>query len=77
MVGEQVKSNLRDRVEAVKIIPDNAVAATSIFVDRLSQLKPVQAVTGMAAELGDGVLKFFEKQCEITRRWGSQVSRVL
>jgi hypothetical protein len=71
--GENVKSNLAARVDAVKVIPDNAVAGAKVFMDNLTELKPVQALMQGGSYLGRGVLSFINEQATITRRWVSQV----
>lgn len=73
MPGENVKSNLAARVDAVKVIPDNAVAGAKVFMDNLTELKPVQALMQGGSYLGRGVLSFINEQATITRRWVSQV----
>lgn len=73
MVGEKVKSNLTARIESVKVIPDNAVTTGRIFMDKITELKPVQAVVGVASHLGDGVLSFINKNAEITRQWIGEI----
>jgi hypothetical protein len=77
MVGESIKSNVKDRVEALTIIPDNFATGLSVGVDRLTELKPVQAVAEFAQHLGDGVFKFVDKQAEITRRWAGKAGQVI
>ena len=73
MAGENVKSNLAARVDAVKIIPDNAVQGAKVFMDNLTELKPVQALMQGGSYLGRGLLSFVNEQAAITRRWVSQV----
>jgi len=73
MAGENVKSNLAARVDAVKIIPDNAVQGAKVFMDNLTELKPVQALMQGGSYLGRGILSFVNEQAAITRRWVSQV----
>jgi len=71
--GENVKSNLAARVDAIKVVPDNAVAGAKVFMDRLTELKPVQALMEGGSYLGRGLLSFVDTQAEITRRWIGQV----
>lgn len=73
MTGENVKSNLSARVDAVKAIPDNAVQGAKVFMDNMTELKPVQAIMQGGSYLGRGVLTFINEQAAITRRWVSQV----
>jgi len=73
MPGENVKSNLAARVDAIKVIPDNAVGGARVFMDRLTELKPVQAIMEGGSYVGRGLLDFVDEQAKITRRWTSAV----
>lgn len=73
MPGENVKSNLAARVEAIKLIPDNAVGGARVFMDRLTELKPIQAVMEGGSYIGRGLLSFVDEQAKITRKWTSEI----
>ena len=73
MPGENVKSNLAARVDAIKLVPDNAVAGAKVFMDGVTELKPVQAIMEGGSYLGRGLLAFVNEQAKLTRRWVSQV----
>jgi len=73
LAGENVKNNLAARVEAIKVVPDNAVQGAKVFMDNLTDMKPVQALMQGGSYLGRGLLTFVNEQAAITRRWVSQV----
>jgi hypothetical protein len=73
MPGENVKSNMAARVEAIKLIPDNAIGGARVFMDRLTELKPIQAVMEGGSYVGRGLLSFVDEQAKITRKWASEV----
>ena len=73
MPGENVKSNLSARVEAIKLIPDNAVGGARVFMDRLTELKPIQAIMEGGSYIGRGLLGFVDEQAKITRKWTSEI----
>lgn len=70
-IKEKVKSNVRERINAVSIVADNVSNAAGVFVDHLKKMEPVQAVCEAGKKAGDGTLEFIRKQAEITRRWVS------
>jgi len=73
MPGENVKNNLAARVDAIKLIPDNAVGGARVFMDRLTELKPIQAIMEGGSYIGRGLLGFVDEQAKITRKWASEV----
>lgn len=73
MPGENVKTNLTARVDAIKLIPDNAVGGARVFMDRLTELKPLQAIMEGGSYVGRGLLSFVDEQAKITRKWVNQV----
>jgi hypothetical protein len=73
MAGENVKNNLAARVDAVKLIPDNAVAGAKVAMDRLTELKPIQALAEGVSYLGRGIIGFVDEQAKITRRWTTEI----
>lgn len=68
-VAEKLKTNLRDRVSAITIIPDNAVSMLTAVIDDLKALKPAQAILDIPDYAVEGTIKFARRQAEITRRW--------
>lgn len=73
MVGETVKGNLKKRIESVSLIPNNAAKIAGVVIDRLSELKPVQAVAEGLKGAGDGIFDFVDTNAEITRDWIQKV----
>jgi hypothetical protein len=67
--ASRLKTNLRDRVNALMDIPNNAVTMAETMISKTKETKPVQGVIEAAKKAGDGSLEFLRKQCEITRRW--------
>jgi len=65
----KIKSNLKRRVDAVTLIPDNVTDMFSILADYTKATKPVQGILEVGKKVGDGVLNFLKRQCEITREW--------
>jgi hypothetical protein len=65
----KIKSNLKRRVDAITMIPDNVTDMFSVLADNIKATKPVQGVIEAAKKLGDGTLNFLKRQCEITREW--------
>jgi hypothetical protein len=67
--GTQIKANLRERMNALMLIPDNAVSMVSTAVDGVTALKPVKAITDTGKLLGNGLFDFIQKQADVTRKW--------
>jgi hypothetical protein len=67
--GTQIKANMRDRVNAITLIPDNVAREADAIVGNFTALKPVKAVTDTGKLLFEGVLDFVQRQADITRRW--------
>lgn len=65
--------NVGDRIDAVKLIPENATSAARTLLSNVGSLKPVQGVAATLKMLGDGVFGFVGKQAEITRRWMGEI----
>jgi hypothetical protein len=65
----KIKSNLKRRVDAVTMIPDNVTEMFSVLADGVKATKPVQGILDATKKLGDGTLNFLKRQCEITREW--------
>ena len=70
---EKVKSNVKARLETLKIIPENALGVVNTIVDGTLELKPVQAVAEGLQDLGNGVLQVIDKNAEITREWATKI----
>jgi hypothetical protein len=68
-VTDRVRTNVKDRVESVKIIPSSARETARASLDYLKRLEPVQALCVAAEGAGNGIFRFVKKQAEITRRW--------
>jgi len=66
----KVKSNLRDRINAVPGLITEPIETLVEGVEKLVALQPVKAVTHVAEHAGDGVVHFVNTQADITRRWG-------
>lgn len=67
--GTQIKTNLRERVNAITLIPDNLGRMAEVVVEDLTSLKPVKALTDVGKLVGDGTLNFVQKQADVTRSW--------
>ena len=67
--ASRIKTNLRDRVNALMDIPNNAVSMVETVISLTKETKPVQGVLEATKKAGEGTLEFLKKQCEITRRW--------
>jgi len=65
----RIKSNLKRRVDAITVIPDNVTDMFTTVADYTKRTKPVQGVIEAGKKLGEGVLNFIKTQCEITREW--------
>jgi len=65
----KVERNLRDRINAVPDLITTPIDTVAEGIDKLLELKPVKAVTTIGKKIGDGAIRFVEKQAEITRRW--------
>jgi hypothetical protein len=65
----RVKSNLKRRVDAVTLIPDNVTDMFTVAATYTKETKPVQGILEAAKKVGDGTLNFLKRQCEITREW--------
>jgi len=68
-IQKNLRTNLRDRLTAFTLITEGAEKDLSVFVERLTRLEPVLAVSGLAKLKGEGILNFVERQAEISRRW--------
>lgn len=68
-IVSKVERNIKDRIDAVPDLITTPIDTITDGVDKLLELKPVQAVTTIAKRVGDGAIKFVERQAEITRRW--------
>jgi hypothetical protein len=67
--ASRIKTNLRDRVNALMDIPNNMVTMVEVVISQSKETKPVQGILEAAKKAGEGTLEFLRKQCEITRRW--------
>jgi len=67
--GAKVKGNLKQRVDAVTLLTDNATGVADVLVTNLTALKPVVAICEAGKKLGNGAFDFIKKQAEITRAW--------
>lgn len=67
--GTKVKTNLRDRVNSITIIPENTVTMAETFMKYTKETKPIQGLLEASKKAFEGTLEFLRKQCEITRRW--------
>lgn len=67
--GGQLKTNVSDRFDAVKLIPNNFTREISTLINGLADLKPGIGVLDTLRMVGDGVIDAGKKQLEITRRW--------
>lgn len=67
--GTQIKANMRERLDAIKLIPDNFGRIADAVVTNLTALKPVKALTDTGKLLGEGTLDFVQRQADITRKW--------
>lgn len=65
----KVKDNLRDRLNAVTVIPENCVSMAETFMRETKETKPLQGLFEALKKVGNGTLEFLRRQCEITRRW--------
>lgn len=70
---DTIKSNVKQRLETLKIIPTNALGVVSTIVDGTLDMKPVQALAEGLQSLGDGVLQVIDKNAEITRAWAGKI----
>lgn len=68
-VGGQLKTNVSERFDAVKLIPNNFTREISTLVNGAAELKPLMGVLDTLRMAGDGVIDFGKKQLEISRRW--------
>lgn len=66
--GSQVKGNLKQRVDAITLITDNATGIADDLVSNLTALKPVVALCQAGKKAGNGIFDFIQKQAEITRK---------
>jgi len=67
--GSQIKGNMKQRVDAITLITDNASNIADDLVTNITGLKPVVAVCEAGKKAGNGVFDFIKKQAEITRGW--------
>jgi len=65
----KVKSNLRERINAVPGLITEPIETVVEGVEKLVALQPVKAATHVVEHAGDGLVHFVEKQADITRRW--------
>lgn len=68
-VFEKVKSNMRERINAVPDLVTKPVETVIESGRKLVSLQPVKAVTHLIEHAGDGAVSFVNKQADITRRW--------
>ena len=65
----KVRSNVRDRVNAIPDLITKPIDTVMGGVENLIALKPVKAVTHVVEHVGDGAVSFVNKQADITLRW--------
>jgi len=65
----KVKSNMRDRINAIPGLITEPIETVLEGVEKLVALQPVKAVTHVVEHTGDGVVHFVNTQADITRRW--------
>jgi len=70
-IFDKVKSNMRDRINAVPDLVTKPVETVLEGGRKLVSLQPVKAVTYVIEHAGDGTVSFVNKQADITRRWMS------
>jgi len=65
----RVKTNVRDRINAIPVLITKPMDTLVAGVENLVALKPVKAVTYVAEHAGDGMVSFINTQADISRRW--------
>jgi len=65
----KVKSNLRDRINAITGLITEPIETVVEGVEQIVSLKPVKGITHVVEHTGDGVVHFVNTQADITRRW--------
>lgn len=70
-VTSKLKSNLRERINAIPDLVTKPLDTLVTSVEKLISLQPVKAVTYLAEHAGDGAVSFVNKQADITKRWMS------
>lgn len=68
-VVTKVKTNLRDRINAIPLLATKPLDTVIASAEKLVSLQPVKAVTNLVEHAGDGVVSFVNTQADITRRW--------
>lgn len=67
--GGQFKTNISDRFDAIKLIPNNFTREISTLINGFADLKPGIGILDTLRIVGDGVIDAGKKQLEISRRW--------
>jgi len=68
-IATKVKTNVRDRINAVPILVTKPLDTIVTSVEKLVALQPVKAVTNLVEHAGDGAVSFVNTQADIARRW--------
>jgi len=66
---DKIKSNVRERINAIPALITDPVETVVEGVEKLVALQPVKAATHVIEHAGDGVVSFVNTQADITRRW--------
>lgn len=64
---------MKSRADSVSKLVTGEIDEGKKAIDKVADIKPVQAVNGLVGETVDNVSDFIDEQCEITRRWASGV----
>lgn len=68
-VIEKLKTNLKDRFNAITKVPTAAVDTLKLAKDEAMDMRPGKAATTILKKAGDGFLDMVDEQLDITRRW--------
>jgi hypothetical protein len=70
-IAGKIKTNLKDRINAVPGLVTTPLNNIVTSVEKLVSLQPVKAATNLVEHAGDGVVDFVNTQADITKRWMS------
>jgi len=68
-VATKLKTNIRDRINAIPVLVTKPLDTIVTSIEKLAALQPVKAATNLVEHAGDGAVSFVNTQADITRRW--------